>query len=149
VDVEITRHGFGYVSIGDEYKLIREVKYNPKTDIDNDIDDLSLEDVSYDLFWEIYSLRSNSWRKLDSKVIPHNYREYGICLDEVCHWLGEDGYDNDKDDDIDLLSFDLSKEAFMITPIPSECHSHNFQFVWKYLVALNGFIALISYCEKK
>jgi len=53
VDVEITRHGFGYVSIGDEYKLIRlirQAKYNPKTDIDNDIDDLSLEDVSYDLF---------------------------------------------------------------------------------------------------
>ena len=66
----------------------------------------------------------------------------------MCHWLGEDGYDNDKDDDIDLLSFDLSKEAFMITPIPSECHSHNFQFAWKDLVALNGFIALISYCEK-
>jgi F-box interacting protein len=145
-DVEITRHGFGYVSIGDEYKVIRQLMYTPKSEIDNDIDDLSLEDVSYELFWEIYSLRTNSWRKLDSNV-PYDYREDGICLDGVCHWLGEDGYDSDEDDDVHLLSFDLSKEALLITPIPSECDSRNFQIVWKDLVVLNGFIALISYCK--
>ena len=144
VDVEITRHGFGYVSIGDEYKLIRQVMYNPKSDIDNDIDDLSLEDVSYELFWEIYSLRSNSWRKLHSNV-PYDYREDGICLDGMCHWLGEDGYDNDRVDEVYLLSFDLSKEAFLITPIPLECDSRIFQMAWKDLVVLNGFIALISH----
>jgi molecular chaperone HtpG len=147
VDVEITRHGFGYVSIGDEYKVIRQLMYNPKSDIDNDIDDLSLEDVSYDLFWEIYSLRSNSWRKLHSNV-PYDYREDGICLDGMCHWLGEDGYDIDKVDEVYLLSFDLSKEAFLITPIPSECDSRIFQMAWKDLVVLNGFIALISHYKQ-
>ncbi|AES77779.1 putative F-box domain-containing protein [Medicago truncatula] len=143
VDVEITRHGFGYVSIADEYKLIRQVMYNPKSDTD----DSSLEDVSYDLFWEIYSLRSNSWRELHSDV-PYDYREDGICLDGMCHWLGEDGYDIDRVDEVYLLSFDLSKEAFLITPIPSECDSRIFQMAWKDLVVLNGFIALISHYKQ-
>jgi len=148
VDVEITRHGFGYVSFGDEYKLIRQVMYDPKSDIDNDIDDLSLEDVSYDLFWEIYSIRSNSWRKLHANFVPYDYREDGIFLDGVCHWLGEDGYDSDEDDDIYLLSFDLSKETFLITPIPLECDRGNTEIVWRDLVVLNGFIAFISKCKK-
>jgi len=147
VDVEITKHGFGYVSNGDEYKVIRQLMYNPKSDIDNDIDDLSIEDVSYELFWEIYSLRSNSWRKLHSNV-PYDYREDGICLDGMCHWLGEDGYDIDRVDEVYLLSFDLSKEAFLITSIPSECDSRIFQMAWKDLVVLNGFIALISHYKQ-
>jgi len=96
----------------------------------------------------MYSLRSNSWRKLQCYAAPHDYREDGICLDGACHWLGEDGYDNDKDDDVYLLSFDLSKEAFLITPIPLECDSHNFQIIWKDLLVLSGFIALISYCKQ-
>ena len=117
-------------------------------EVNIDSDDQSLEDVSYELFCEIYSLRSNSWRKLDYNV-PYNYREDGIYLDGLRRWLGEDGYDINKDDKVYILSFDLSNEAFLITPIPSECDSRNFEIVWKDLVVLNGFIALISYCLKK
>nr|ABN09028.1 hypothetical protein MtrDRAFT_AC172742g9v1 [Medicago truncatula] len=36
VDVEITRHGFGYDSTSDDYKVIRQVMYAPKSDIDSE-----------------------------------------------------------------------------------------------------------------
>ncbi|KAG5069354.1 hypothetical protein JHK85_001731 [Glycine max] len=43
---------------------------------DHDLDDLSVswEDTSLDLVWEIYSLRSNSWKKLDVDI-PKCYHE--------------------------------------------------------------------------
>ncbi|MCH90504.1 F-box protein, partial [Trifolium medium] len=143
MDVEITRHGFGYDSINDDFKVIRQVMHKPNSDIDSDIDDLPLEDISYNLFWEIYSLRSNSWKKLAFDV-PHNYREEGVCHDEVCHWLGEDGYDDNNYDEVYLLSIDLSKEVSIITPISSED-----DYFWKALLVLNGSIALISACAEK
>jgi len=144
VDVEITRHGFGYDSTSDDYKVIRQVLYAPKSDIDSesDSDDESLEDISYKLFWEIYSLRSNSWRKFDANHVPNNYSEEGMCHDGVYHWLGEDQYDSESY----LLSFDLSNEIFLITHMPSEIDSLYVGYRWKDLLILNGFFALISAC---
>ncbi|GAU14041.1 hypothetical protein TSUD_168660 [Trifolium subterraneum] len=142
MNVEITRYGFAYDSINDDYKVIRQVMYNRNSDTDSDTDDLSLNDISYDLFWEIYSLRSNSWKKLNFDV-PHDYRDEGVCLDGMCHWLGEDGYDDDSEDEVYLLSIDLSNEVFHITPISSED-----DFFWKDLFVLNGSIALITVCEE-
>ncbi|KAK2445036.1 F-box/kelch-repeat protein [Trifolium repens] len=144
MDVEITRHGFAYDSINDDYKVIRQVMYDRNSDTDSDTDDLSLDGhgISYDLFWEIYSLRSNSWKKLRFDV-PYDYRDEGLCLDGVCHWLGEDAYDDDSEDEIYLLSIDLGKEVLHITPISSED-----DYSWKDLFVINGSIALISICEE-
>jgi F-box interacting protein len=142
MDVEITRYGFAYDSINDDYKVIRQVMYYPNSDTDSDTDDLSLDDISDDLFWEIYSLRSNSWKKLTSGV-PRDYRDEVVCLDGVCHWLGEDGYIYDGEDEVYLLSIDLGKEVFHITPISSED-----DYLWKDLLVLNGSIALISICQE-
>jgi molecular chaperone HtpG len=147
MDVEITRHGLAYDSINDDYKVIRQVTYfrnsDTNTDSDSDIDDLSLDGISYALFWEIYSLQSNSWKKFDFDA-PHDYRDEGVCLDGVCHWLGEDDYDADSEDEVYLLSIDLSKEVFHITPISSEE-----DYFWKYLLVLKGSIALISVCDQR
>jgi molecular chaperone HtpG len=55
--------------------------------------------------------------------------------------LGED--DDDSEDEVHLLSIDLNKEVFHITPISSED-----DYFLKYLLVLNGSIALISACEE-
>ncbi|GAU14034.1 hypothetical protein TSUD_168590 [Trifolium subterraneum] len=138
MDVEISRHGFAYDSINDDYKVVRQVMYNPNSDTYSDTDDLSLDDISSDLFWEIYSLRNNSWKRVSFDV-PYNYRSEGVCQDGVCHWLGEDGYD----DEVYLLSIDLSNEVFLITSISTEDDGF-----WKDLFVLNGSIALITVCEE-
>ncbi|XP_058766624.1 F-box/kelch-repeat protein At3g06240-like [Vicia villosa] len=142
MDIEITRYGFGYDSDRDDYKVIRQIMYNPNSDSESDIDDLSLEDIYYQLFWEIYSLQSNTWKKLDSNI-PHNYIDQVLCLSGMCHWWGEEGYDNENYDEAYLLSFDLSKEEFLITPIPEDNFFRS-RHHWEDLVVLNGCIALIS-----
>nr|ABN09027.1 F-box protein interaction domain [Medicago truncatula] len=104
------------------------------------------DDISHKLFWEIYSLRSSSWRKFDVDHVPHNYSENGMCHDGVCHWLGENRYDSKYESY--LLSFDLSNEIFLITPMPSEIDSLYVGYRWKGLLTLNGFFALISACAE-
>lgn len=142
MDIEITRYGFGYDSVREDYKVIRQIMYNPNSDSESDIEDFPFEDIYYQLFWEIYSLQSNSWKKLDSDI-PHNYIDQGLCIDGMCHWWGEEGYDNENYDEEYLLSFDLSNEVFHITPIPDDKKFRSILY-WKDLVVLNGCIALIS-----
>jgi len=95
----------------------------------------------HDSMWEVYSLRSNSWKKLDVDM-PSDYRNSGIEVDtnEVCHWW--DGLDDC------MVSFDLSSDIFFRTPLPSYVHD-NFGFVLvdRRYVALNGSIAFISSYE--
>ncbi|XP_058756722.1 putative F-box protein At3g25460 [Vicia villosa] len=142
MDIEITRYGFGYDSDRDDYKVIRQIMYNPNSDSESDIDDLSSEDIYYQVFWEIYSLQSNSWKKLKSNL-PNNYIDRVLCLDGMCHWWGEEGYSNENYDEAYLLSFDISKEVFLITPIPEDNFFRSMLY-WEDLVVLNGCIALIS-----
>jgi len=54
-------HGFGYDDLINDYKVIRYVTVIADFVISLD----GLGDNSLSPFWEIYSLRSNSWRKLD------------------------------------------------------------------------------------
>jgi F-box interacting protein len=65
----------------------------------------------YDSFWEIYSLRSNSWRKFNGLNIPVSLRDSsGVNLNEFCHWLGSTS---------DMVSFNFSNEMFSVTTLPS------------------------------
>ncbi|CAI8591978.1 unnamed protein product [Vicia faba] len=74
--------GFGYDCIGDDYKVIREIAIDLESDYDTEI--VSLGKISHNPFWEIYSLRSNSWKKLQFDIC-HEYINKGMCLDGVCH----------------------------------------------------------------
>jgi len=78
--------GFGYDYVGDDYKVIQHVTFFALND--HDLDDLSVswEDTSLDLVWEIYSLRSNSWKKLDVDI-PKCYHEMEgsqVYMDVLC-----------------------------------------------------------------
>ena len=91
----------------------------------------------YDPFLEIYSLKSNSWRKLVCNGMPDPWGGgfHHVNLNEFCHWLMPQSH---------MLSFDFSNEIFFATNLPSESdilpptttRERN-------LVVLNGSISLI------
>lgn len=125
---------FGYDPVTNDYKVIRIAQYpiffednwiylpdkdslfwrkdNPLWEEDMLYDDHFWEGYAlhvYEPFLEIYSLRSNSWRKLnmDLSVFWH-----GCCmmnLKELCHWQVND----------QMASFDFSNEIFFETTLPS------------------------------
>jgi len=142
MDVDILRHGFGYDCVTNDYKIIRQVMCYHKIDIDVFL----LEDIDNDQFWEIYSLQSNSWRKLEYDI-PINHKESGMFLDGMVHWWNQSDDSDDEDDEDDeayLLSFDLRTEEFITTLAPLEDVSFDSGFVLSDLMVLNGSIALIS-----
>ncbi|GAU28328.1 hypothetical protein TSUD_256560 [Trifolium subterraneum] len=160
-------HGFGYDNVRDDYKLIRYINFFQVVDEDEDV---PLEDRSYDPLFEIYSLRSNSWRILDVNM-PHCYddcydvdmpdcydvnmasfeKPVGVYMDGVCHWWGTTDFGNGGEGY--LVSFDLRNEVFFTTPIPTrldmDISRDPISTVWpqaidRKLVVLNESIALIS-----
>jgi len=171
-------HGFGYDHARDDYKVIRHVHYklnlsddqnysdyeSNESDSDSESDDESVRDsksddeidsVSRDDVWEIYSLRSNSWRKLDLDM-PCGMRTYVgvyVYLNGVCHWWNVDVDDDDYDEEAFLVSFDLSKEVFCKTLMPSTlidnfdsgCEMRRFRCEMRHLMVLNDHIAFLSY----
>jgi hypothetical protein len=98
----------------------------------------------------IYSVRSNSWRKLDVNMpfSLHCTEGTQVYMDGVCHSLCE----KDEEDYLDescLVSLYLSNEVFFITPIPTDLDDcFDVEALWINLEVLNDFIALISYHEQ-
>ncbi|MCI11651.1 F-box family protein, partial [Trifolium medium] len=122
---------------------------------DNDDEDFVDEArSSYETFWEIYSLRSNSWSKLDVNIPNRNYyytlkRRIGVYTNGVCHWWAR----TDDSDNVEecLVSFDFSNEVLITTPMPSYLDvsirsylDRPLRFVERQLVLLNESMALIS-----
>jgi hypothetical protein len=62
--------GFGYDHIKNDFKIIRCIHFTRMSEDDLELanvrrEDLPWNEISYEPVWEIYSLRCNSWRKLD------------------------------------------------------------------------------------
>ncbi|GAU51350.1 hypothetical protein TSUD_412980 [Trifolium subterraneum] len=129
-------HGFGYDQIRDDFKVIQYVSfecsfYGPTS------------------FFEIYSLKSNSWRMIhmDEDLCRQQHNFYSlpfngleVYVDGACHWLVSRSINHQ--DALTLLSFDLSDELFLTTLIGEEPHSR--YAICRRLTVLNGSIALIS-----
>ncbi|QCD92840.1 molecular chaperone HtpG [Vigna unguiculata] len=138
-DIVIEYEGFGYDIARDDYKVIREVCYYEE----GNLVEINHNEWQYDRFWEIYSLRSNSWRKLNIEFLNCQGINNRFYLDGMCHWLcnnGDEGY---------LVSFDISNEVCYttLTPldIPTKTYNDfNLCLVMRHLFLLNGSIALIS-----
>ncbi|GAU32839.1 hypothetical protein TSUD_209070 [Trifolium subterraneum] len=122
-------HGFGYDHVHDDFKVIMFVNCDL-------VYDEYWEDAMPDPFWEIYSLKRNSWRRLKTNDIPYiNYVPVGleVYLDGMCHWLGTtDG------ETYHVVSFNFSNEVFFATPIDEVVPS-----CFK-LVVINGSLAMIT-----
>ncbi|CAI8583389.1 unnamed protein product [Vicia faba] len=146
-------NGFGYDHVRDDYKLIKHLYYTSPSS--RDYEDLGLHDVPWrevldcESLWEIYSLRTNSWKKLDMDVyfegISYNFSAHSsLCgqllfLDGKCHWWH---YVHLSDAELALESFDLISEVLCTTLVPLDIH---FVAGAPHLVELSGFIALISW----
>jgi molecular chaperone HtpG len=146
-------HGFGYDHVRDDYKIIRRLAYFPLSERDllypNLPEDAQSEKISYDDVWEIYSLRCNTWEKLDVNMPPDSNGDLLYSDDGICHWLYE------TNDQLFLVSFDLSSYVFFTTSTPIIDHKLDFEDpnidygMVARLVMLNGSIALISWYEDK
>jgi molecular chaperone HtpG len=86
-----------------------------------------------DPFWEIYSLRSNSWRRPIVDMPIPNSNPTNVYFNGMCHWFGDwDGKT------FSVVSFNLSNEVFFTTPV--DWHAKYFSS----LTVLNGYIALLT-----
>jgi len=139
------KHGFGYDHVRDDYKVIRCVELDP--DLTESFSDnlgvvhtLILEDFFDAPSWEIYSLKSNSWKKLDFKLHVRKIDGVRAYMDGMCHWQGGDRGSIMGEY---LVSFDLVNEVFITTPIPSYMN-FDWYFELVHLMMLNGSIAFIS-----
>jgi len=134
--VLIDHRSFGYDRVRDDYKVMCHGQ------IIQEYNNYRIYGGSY--IWELYSLRSNSWRKINVDM-EHNHMDCEqVYLDGLSHWMCS----NERRNEVFLLSFEWSNEVFITTPIPSYMNYYYFQ---KYsllvdLVLLNGSVALILNC---
>ncbi|CAI8594654.1 unnamed protein product [Vicia faba] len=154
---------FGFSNINGTFFLYQDgsckivILWNPSRDEFNHIPPSPIEstlsrdaryssppDVYVDPIWEIYSLKSNSWRKLDLNM-PHSImgtKDARLYMDGMCHWLCRH---RSSPFTPCLTSFYLSKEEFFVTSIPDDCFVVGEKEV--YLAMLNEFIALLDMME--
>jgi len=129
----INIHGFGYDHVTDDYKLIRYFCF---------FDDIEKDDPSDESLWQIYSLKSNSWRDLEVDMPNHSWTDQwqnngkSVYCQGMCHWWGYEDYDGKEV----LVSFRLSDEDFITTPL-----GHNYDKFDRNLVVLKESIAMIDY----
>jgi F-box interacting protein len=141
-------HGYGYDPVNDDYKIIRRVYINQYKPCDN-VDWTYLPTIPCP-FWEIYSLRSDSWKRLDLDMPISKSRK--VYLNGLCHWWAY----TDVADQY-MVSFNLSNDNFLTTHLPLDMQDsypdewvkrESDPDVWvkRYfdLVVLNGFVAMIS-----
>ncbi|GAU35490.1 hypothetical protein TSUD_384450 [Trifolium subterraneum] len=145
-------HGIGYDRLRDDYKVIRHLQFNNRSFYRSFDRKLSMEErlsIYKEPLWEIYSLRSNSWKKLDvddmSMVMFPKWKSHiaRFYMDGMCHWW--DNVEKDSSDETYFVSFDVSNELFFTTPMPDVDDTFDLKLVKRQLVMLNGSIALISY----
>jgi len=144
VDVFTYLHGFCYDSVMDDYKVICLISFDIQVELEDTFSESLLEDIYLDELWEIYSLRSNSWRKIDIDMPSSLYCTEGtqVYMDGVCHWLCEEN----SPAGLCLVSLYLRNEVSCITRIPSdEDDCFKFKASSINLVLLNRSISLIAF----
>ena len=79
-------HGLGYDSVSDDYKIVTLSFY----DTDNDCGyDPATDDYCTEMFVNVYSLKSNSWRRAESSPYDHavSHVTSGVFVNGCIHWL--------------------------------------------------------------
>ncbi|RHN56738.1 putative F-box domain-containing protein [Medicago truncatula] len=146
--IQTTIHGFGYDSVADDYKLICLQSFEPYyfyNDKQRMKQSLLLQHKSLQPFWMIYSLTSNSWKKLYVNMprssptfqLEYYHGNHRLYMDGVCHWLSL------PTSGACMVSFDLNNETFFVTPIPSYILRVR-RRAWQQLMVVNHSIALVS-----
>ncbi|XP_059643589.1 F-box protein CPR1-like isoform X2 [Cornus florida] len=104
---EFIVYGFGYDSVSDDYKLVRVVQFYEKDD-----------DDSFDNEVKVYSLKSNTWRRVQDfpYYLPYK-REHAMVVSGALHWLVSRRPESDKADKF-IAAFDLGVEEYRLVPLP-------------------------------
>ncbi|XLU58925.1 hypothetical protein S245_053573 [Arachis hypogaea] len=133
-DRHVSVHGFGYDNVNDDYKVIQCVYYN--------YSQMLFEEPVLRI-WQIYSLKSNCWKKLDLEItMKENVSRASIAyLNGECHWWGRKFATNELQEQV-LVSFNLSTETFRTTSIV--WLQENDDSPTRTLVVLNESVTLIS-----
>jgi F-box interacting protein len=117
--------GFGFDAKTNDYKIINFVSmYEPNFEA------YYMKDVKEIIYQkEVYSLSTDSWRKVDG---PQCFISNGTCTTGMGSWLA---YVHDPD--LFVLSFDMSDEVFLKTPLPDNVNGPG-------LFSLNESIAMVA-----
>ncbi|XP_059435560.1 F-box/kelch-repeat protein At3g06240-like [Corylus avellana] len=123
--------GFGFDAKTNDYKIIKLLcLYDPDPN-------LSYYQTQFIDHNEVYSLSNNSWRKVDSPLchIFDGFKGMKAYTNGIASWWGLCGFES-------ILSFDMSKEAFLITPLPDERMIGGRDENWREFFVLNEKVAL-------
>jgi len=142
-------HGFSYDHIQDDINVIRYVHFCQTNGwglrlLNVRHEDVPSNEISYEPLWEIYSVRCNSWMKLNFNM-PKCWTDSPndrLYMDEICHW----SYVTEDRDEHFSVSFDLTNKMFFTTKIPLDKDTNlSFRLTKRHLVVFNRFIASISW----
>jgi F-box interacting protein len=126
--------GFGFDAKTNDYKIIKILRY-PDHNIRR----------NYAYQKVVYSLSSDSWRKVDGWEYTKGHFLTDECKGQMTYingmasWraAGEAG-----DDWAGVLSFDMSEEVFLETPLPDDVMRNRNPLVWDELFVLNQSIGM-------
>ncbi|KAJ9543628.1 hypothetical protein OSB04_023335 [Centaurea solstitialis] len=97
----INAYGFGVASSTGEYKVVRTFKW-----LTSDGDKF--------LWGEVYTLGTGQWRRLGRVPYLLDNSDFGVVLNDHCHWIVHDSEDAPEK----ICTFDLNKETFQLFPSP-------------------------------
>ncbi|XP_076888695.1 F-box/kelch-repeat protein At3g06240-like [Bidens hawaiensis] len=124
-------YGFGYDSSSDDYKLVSISFW----DTDNEHNPYCT-----DMFVSVYSLRNNSWRRLNNSPYDHavGHLTSGVLVNQKLHWLTttRPGYASK------IVAFSLENEEFSEIELPSLVD--NEKGVFNELVVLGGKLCMFG-----
>ena len=107
--IDFHLRAFGYDHVTNDYKVIRHVSFRPILNGYIQEEDLPM---TPDPFWEIYSQRSNSWRRpVVDMPVPISITT-NVYFNGMCHWFGDS-----EGETFSAVSFNLSNEVFFTTPV--------------------------------
>uniref|UniRef100_A0A6N2K1P3 F-box domain-containing protein n=1 Tax=Salix viminalis TaxID=40686 RepID=A0A6N2K1P3_SALVM len=130
-------YGFGYDSVGDDYKVVRMAQFIREDDdgVGGDGDGVGGLDCEYDV--KVYSLKNDKWKKIEdlpirlrllSKQFFHvlHRRGYGVFAGHALHWIVPQRRQLGIRDCV--LGFDIRDDKFFEIPQPNyESKGMNFQ----------------------
>ncbi|KAJ0016552.1 hypothetical protein Pint_09538 [Pistacia integerrima] len=146
-------YGFGHDPIKDDYKLLRMVQFK-----ENDPDEIVSSSFGYEV--KVYSLKTNSWRKISHLPRYLRYlfqffyhlmfrRGYGVLASGSLHWIAPRRQELVDVPNL-IVAFDLVKEEFRELSLPdygdeSDNINKNFQLD---VGVLEGSLCVVCYRDQ-
>ncbi|KAK9741608.1 hypothetical protein RND81_03G117000 [Saponaria officinalis] len=132
-----TMYGLGYDHVSDDYKIVTISYYN-----NNNVH----EPYCTEMFVNVYSVRSGTWKQGESSPYDHviGYAGAGVFFGGRIHWLAR----RTSDYSSVIVGFDLTEEKFHEVPAPSSLDGRKFAYNHR-LVVLGGCLSINPIGESK